>query len=158
MDVAQVLDNQITQLQAQIAQIQKMLNNPNLPMQVRQQTQMKHQQLQMELQQAHVQSQQILAMVAAAATLQQQQQQQQQSTVAQGMPINNGNMQVYQQQQEYQTWSNPYTHQQPGGQDSAYQRLPVNNRRRNYLKRDRPSDFLEVGGSEGPAKVPRYWE
>ena len=46
--------------------------------------------------------------------------------------------------------------QQQGAQDSAYQRLPVNNRRKN-LKRDRPSDFLEVGGGNDP-KVARYWE
>lgn len=157
MDMAQALDSQIAQLHAQISQIQKMLNNPNLPMAVRQQTQMKHQQLQMELQQAHMQSQQILAMVAAAATLQ--------SSAVQGMPLNNGNMQqVYQQQQqqqqqqEYQNWTNPYVHQQPAGQDSAYQRLPINNRRRNHLKRERPSDFLEVGGSDMSAKMPRYWE
>ncbi|KAK6992168.1 DWNN domain-containing protein [Favolaschia claudopus] len=53
-------------------------------------------------------------------------------------------------------WTNTGYPQQQAGQDSAYQRLPVNNRRR-VLKRDRPQDFLEVGG-ENESKVPRYWE
>ena len=71
-----------------------------------------------------------------------------------GMGGGMGGMQ--QQQQEYRQWTNPFPNQQPAGQDSAYQRLPLNQRRRN-LKRERPSDFLEVGG-EGEAKMPRYWE
>ena len=74
--------------------------------------------------------------------------------VAQNMAFNN----VHQgYQQDYRGWTNPFPNQPPAGQDSAYQRLPVNHRRRN-LKRERPSDFLEVGGSDGQAKVPRYWE
>ena len=61
-------------------------------------------------------------------------------------------------QQEYRQWTNPFPNQQPAGQDSAYQRLPLNNRRR-QLKRDRPSDFLEIAGAEqGDAKQARYWE
>ncbi|KAG8774443.1 hypothetical protein FRC12_001979 [Ceratobasidium sp. 428] len=52
-----------------------------------------------------------------------------------------------------QNWTNPFSNQQPAGNDSAYQRLPVHNRRK---KRDRPSDFVEVGGDQ--SKVPRYWE
>ncbi|KAG9095896.1 hypothetical protein FS749_009533, partial [Ceratobasidium sp. UAMH 11750] len=52
-----------------------------------------------------------------------------------------------------QNWTNPFANQQPGGNESAYQRLPVHNRRK---KRDRPSDFVEVGGDQ--SKVPRYWE
>ncbi|KAG6381701.1 hypothetical protein JVT61DRAFT_302 [Boletus reticuloceps] len=64
------------------------------------------------------------------------------------------NMTAYQQADTQ--WPTPFTNQQPAGQDSAYQRLPLNNRRRN-LKRERPSDFLEVGGESG-SKVPRYWE
>jgi len=142
IDVSQIIAQNIPHLQAQISQIQIMLNNPSLPPQVRQQTQMKHQQLQMELQQ-----QQVAA--AMAATFQQPG-----PAVAQ-MPFNN--MQGYQQDFR-SSWTNPFPNQQPAGQDSAYQRLPLNNRRRNYLKRDRPSDFLEVGGSEQEAKIPRYWE
>ncbi|KAG9122841.1 hypothetical protein FRC07_000603 [Ceratobasidium sp. 392] len=52
-----------------------------------------------------------------------------------------------------QNWTNPFSNQQPAGNESAYQRLPVHNRRK---KRDRPSDFVEVGGDQ--SKVPRYWE
>lgn len=136
IDMSQIFAQSIPQIQAQISQIQIMLNNRSLPSQVRQQTQMKHQQLQMELQQAQMAA-------AMAATFQ--------PGPAVGMPFNN--MQGFQQ-----PWSNPFPNQQPAGQDSAYQRLPLNNRRRNYLKRERPSDFLEVGGSEHEAKMPRYWE
>lgn len=46
--------------------------------------------------------------------------------------------------------------QQPAGPDSAYQRLPVNGRR--SVKRERPSDFLEIGGGDAPTKMPRFWE
>lgn len=143
IDVSQIFADAIPQIQAQINQIQTMLNNPSLPPQVRQQTQMKHQQLQMELQQA-----QLAAMTATF-----------QSAVAgqaAAMPFNMQAMPGFQPNYG-QAWTNPFPNQQPAGQDSAYQRLPINNRRRN-LKRDRPSDFLEVGGSEQQAKVPRYWE
>lgn len=139
----------IPQLQAQIAQISVMLNNPSLPPHVRQQTDMKHRQLQMELQQAQMTSALIQASNAAVAfNMQQQQQvvQQQQAQYSMNAPM----MGMPQQQ-----WTNPFPNQQPAGQDSAYQRLPLNNRRRN-LKRDRPSDFLEVAGSD--QKVPRYYE
>ncbi|GBE86442.1 Uncharacterized RING finger protein [Sparassis crispa] len=140
IDVSQIIADSIPQLQAQINQIQIMLNNPSLPPQVRQQTQMKHQQLQMELQQAQLAS-------AMAATFQ--------SGQAAGMSFNNMQaMPGY--QQDFRQWTNPFPNQQPAGQDSAYQRLPLNNRRRN-LKRDRPSDFLEVGG-ESEQKMGRYWE
>ncbi|EMD38938.1 hypothetical protein CERSUDRAFT_112645 [Gelatoporia subvermispora B] len=133
-DMSQMIADTIPHIQAQIQQIQIMLNNPSLPLQVRQQTQMKHQQLQMELQQA-----QVAAAMAANFT-----------QPAVGMQFNG--MSGYQQQ-----WTNPFPNQQPASQDSAYQRLPLNNRRRN-LKRERPSDFLEVAGSENEAKMPRYWE
>ncbi|KAI0334568.1 DWNN-domain-containing protein [Cubamyces sp. BRFM 1775] len=63
MDVAQVLAQSIPQLQAQIQQLQVMLNNTSLPAQVRQQAQLKHQQLQMELQQAQA----VAAMAAASS-------------------------------------------------------------------------------------------
>jgi len=66
------------------------------------------------------------------------------------MAMNMGAMGGYQQAG---LWTNPFSNQQPAGKDSAYQRLPLNNRKRS-LKRERPSDFLEVGGSEG--KVARY--
>jgi len=136
-DMSQMIADTIPHIQAQISQIQIMLNNPSLPPQVRQQTQLKHQQLQLELQQAQVAA-------AMAANFQQS---------AASMSFNN--TQGY--QQDFRQWTNPFPNQQPAGQDSAYQRLPLNNRRRN-LKRERPSDFLEIAGSESEAKMPRYWE
>ncbi|KAH9913922.1 DWNN domain-containing protein [Fomitopsis serialis] len=144
MDMSHIFAETIPQLQAQISQIQIMLNNPSLPPPVRQQTQMKHQQLQMELQQAQVAA-------AMAATLQAA------SSSAAAMPFN-GMQPGYHQQDFRQQWTNPFPNQQPASQDSAYQRLPLNNRRRNHLKRERPSDFLEVAGNEPEAKMPRYWE
>lgn len=131
----------IPQLQAQISQISLMLQNPSLPNQVRQATEMQHQQLQIQLQQAQT----IATALAAASSFQQQQQQVQGGGMGYGM-------QGYQQN----SWTNQFSNQQPAGQDSAYQRLPLNNRRRN-LKRERPSDFLEIGG-ESDNKIPRYWE
>lgn len=141
-DMSQMVAATIPQLQAQIQQLNMMLNNPSLPPDVRRQTEMKYQQLQMELQQAQIASaliQQASSAVAAANAMPMQQ-----------MP------QQYMQPQQQQWSTNPFSNQQPAGQDSAYQRLPLNNRRRN-LKRERPSDFLEVAG-ESEAKVPRYWE
>jgi protein MPE1 len=143
--MSQMLVNSIPQLQAQIAQISVMLQNPALPNQVRHTTEMQHQQLHIQLQQAQT----ISAALAAASSFQQQQQGQ---NVGGSVPYN---MQGY-QQPDYRSWANPFSNQQPAGQDSAYQRLPLNNRRRN-LKRERPSDFLEVSG-ENEGKVARYWE
>ncbi|KAJ7890471.1 DWNN domain-containing protein [Mycena olivaceomarginata] len=136
MDMSKMVADSIPQLQAQIAQISAMLQNPSLPPQVRHNTQMQHNQLQIQLAQA-----QEMATAIALAGFQQQQ-----MNVA-------GMMQGYNQA----GWANNGFPQQ-SGQDSAYQRLPVNNRRR-VLKRDRPTDFLEVSG-ENDSKVPRYsnWE
>ncbi|KAI0343058.1 DWNN-domain-containing protein [Trametopsis cervina] len=163
-DVSQLIADNIPQLQAQIAQITVMLNNPSLPPAVRQQTEMKLQQLQMDLQQAQMASAIIQASAAAANAMSMPQgQMQQQGMGYSGMPQQQQQQQQPQQQQgqgqqQQQQWStNPFTNQQPAGQDSAYQRLPLNNRRRN-LKRERPSDFLEVAGTEQDPKVPRYWE
>ncbi|KAG6833007.1 hypothetical protein H0H87_012593 [Tephrocybe sp. NHM501043] len=141
MDMSQMVVDSIPQLQAQISQISLMLQNPSLPNQVRQATEMQHQQLQMQLQQAQT----VAAALAAASSFQQQQ--------VQNAGVMGYGMQGFQQAQ----WANnQFPNQQPAGQDSAYQRLPINNRRRN-LKRDRPSDFLEIGG-ESDNKVARYWE
>ncbi|KAI0794063.1 DWNN domain-containing protein [Fomes fomentarius] len=155
VDMSQIL----TQLQAQIQQLQVMLNNTSLPAQVRQQAQLKHQQLQMELQQA-----QAVAAMAAAQSF----------TMAGNMGVGAGmgmgamgggvggvpagGMGGSMPMQDFRQWTNPFPNQQPAGQDSAYQRLPLNNRRRT-LKRDRPSDFLEISGvQQGDAKAARYWE
>jgi len=146
MDMSQMIADSIPQLQAQVAQISVMLQNPSLPNQVRQTTQMQYQELQIQLQQAQT----VAATLAIASGFQQQQQQQQQ----QSQNILSGGS--YNAQGNYQNnWTNPFSNQQPAGQESAYQRLPINNRR--HLKRERPSDFLEVSGS-GDSKVAKYWE
>ncbi|KAJ7180717.1 DWNN domain-containing protein [Mycena filopes] len=142
IDMSKMVADSIPQLQAQIAQISAMLQNPALPQQVRQNTQMQHHQLQIQLAQA-----QEMATALALAGFQQQQM----NSVAAGMN-NYNNMQGYNQA----AWANNNGFAQQVGQDSAYQRLPVNNRRR-VLKRDRPQDFLEIGG-ENESKVARYWE
>jgi protein MPE1 len=150
LDMSQMLVDNIPQLQAQISQISVMLQNPALPNQVRRTTEMQHQQLQMQLQQAQT----IAAALAAASSFQQQQQQAQQQQQQQQQNQAGG---PYYQKGEYtRQWNNQFASHQPDVQDSAYQRLPVNNRRRN-VKRERPSDFLEVG-VDGEGKVPRYWE
>ncbi len=147
-----IVDN-IPQLQAQIQQISLMLQNSGaLPAHVRQQTEMQRQQLQMQLAQAQT----IAAALAAAQSA---------PTIGPGdmmmpmgmMPMMNQGFNVPQMQIPQQQQQQPQ--QQPGNADSAYQRQPVNNRRRN-LKRERPSDFLEVAGpdAEKDNKVPRYWE
>lgn len=145
MDMSKMIVESIPQLQASVAQLSVMLQNPSLPNQLRQTTQMQYQELQMQLQQA----QNVAATLAMATGFQQQQvqQQQQQQQQQHSQAMNN----AFQQQ----NWNNGFVNQQPTAQDSAYQRLPVNNRR--HLKRDRPSDFLEIGGS-GEAKQPKYWE
>jgi protein MPE1 len=147
MDMSQMIVDSIPNLQAQILQLDRMLQNPSIPMQVRQATEMQYQQLQMQLQQAQT----ISTAFAAAAAFQHQQHQQQQQQQQQ-VQSNAGTGYGMQQ-----GWTNQFSNQQPAGQDSAYQRLPVNNRRRG-LKRDRPSDFLEVGGENDPSKIARYWE
>ncbi|KAI0816962.1 DWNN domain-containing protein [Trametes gibbosa] len=156
MDVAQVLAQSIPQLQAQIQQLQVMLNNTALPAQVRQQAQLKHQQLQIDLQQAQA----VAAMAAASSFAMPGQMGAGGMGAGMGGGMGGGGMGggMGGMQQEYRQWTNPFPNQQPAGQDSAYQRLPLNNRRR-QLKRDRPSDFLEIGGAEqGDAKQARYWE
>ena len=144
MDMSQIVADSIPQLQAQIAQISVMLQNP-LPNPVRQTTEMQYQQLQIQLQHAQT----LAAAFAAASNFQQQQAQN-----GSGVGTYNNNMQAY-QGADYRAWTNSFPNQQPVGHDSAYQRLPLNNRRRN-LKRERPSDFLEVGSEH--EKVARYWE
>ncbi|KAJ3510424.1 hypothetical protein NMY22_g15984 [Coprinellus aureogranulatus] len=134
-----------------------MLQNPNLPADVRHQTEVQHNEFQVRLGELQL-------MVMTMTALQQQQQQQlqqvaqqaaaaqQQAALAAGAGAGGygggfGNT---------QSWTSQYISQQPGP-DSAYQRLPVGNRRRG-VKRERPSEFVEVAGDGDPAKVPRYWE
>jgi protein MPE1 len=167
--ISQMIVDNIPQLQAQIQQISLTLqNNGVLPAHVRQQAEMQHQQLQMQLAQAQT----IAAALAAAqsgmgselmmpmgmmpmmnqgfgAPQQMQQQQQQQQH----------HHQQQQRQQPLSQQQQQHQQQPPGNADSAYQRQPVNNRRRN-MKRERPSDFLEVAGPDADrdGKVARYWE
>lgn len=156
-----MLVDQIPQLQAQINQISQALQNPNLPRAVRQQTEMQQHQLQIQLSQA-----QAVSAALAVATFQQQQVAAAQSVAGAGMGgfgvgvgVGMNGFQQQQQQQQMGGW-NQYVGGGAGGQglgqDSAYQRLPINNRRRN-LKRDRPSDFFETTNPDG-SKIPRYWE
>ena len=145
MDMSQMLVDQIPQLQAQIAQISQALQNPSLPNHVRHQTEMQHQQLQIQLSQA-----QAISAALALASFQQQQ-----AVVAQNAANSNMGFGIPGFQQQMGGW-NQYGAQQAPAQESAYQRLPVNNRRRNP-KRDRPTDFFETEGPDG-TKVPRYWE
>ena len=161
MDMSQMLVDQIPQLQAQVTQLYQMLQNANLPDHVRHQTEMHHQQLQIQLSQA-----QAISTALAVANFQQQQQQQQAAqnvaNSAMGFNMQGG----FQQQQQMGQWNNnnqfsnqqqQQQQQQPAGQDSAYQRLPVNNNRRRNLKRDRPTEFFETTAPDG-TKIPRYWE
>jgi protein MPE1 len=146
MDMSQMVVDQIPQLQAQIAQISQALQNPNLPDHVRHQTEMQHQHLQIQLSQA-----QTVQAALAVASFQQQQQQvvaAQQAAVAaaavQGGPVMGGFNSM---------GGMGFGQMQTNPTDSAYQRLPMNNRRRN-LKRERPSEFFDPDGS----KLPRFWE
>jgi protein MPE1 len=154
----------VPQLQAQVQQLALMLQNPALPKHVRQQTEMQHQQLQMQLQHAQTIAVALAMSNAQAAQAGTQAFVQAGPTIAMGMPAasvfpNGMNMTGVPPGQGFPSvggWSGQYT-PQAAPQDSPYQRLPVNNRRRN-LKRERPSDFVEVAGVDSSAKQPRYWE
>lgn len=149
LDMSQMVVEQIPQLQAQIAQISQALQNPNLPDHVRHQTDMQHQHLQIQL--THAQTVQ-----AALAVASFQQQQQQQAVAAQQAAVAAVAAQNSAVMSGFSSMSGMgYAQMQTNAADSAYQRLPVNNRRRN--KRERPSDFFEPTGPDG-AKAPRFWE
>ncbi|KIJ55560.1 hypothetical protein M422DRAFT_220301 [Sphaerobolus stellatus SS14] len=135
----------INELQAQIGQLQRVLQNP-LPPHVRQQTQMQLGIAQEQLQQAQ--------MVMAVA-----------ASMSQANAAMMGGMMPYQDDSygaynnvpgmgnNYKgNWTNPFPNQQPAGSESAYQRLPVNNRRR--VHHNRPSDYYEVAGGGSTS----YWE
>src|SRR6266850_7956616 len=159
--MSQMIVDNIPQLQAQIQQISLTLQNTGaLPAHVRQQAEMQYQQLQMQLAQAQTIAAALSAAQSAIGT---------DMMMPMGMmPMMNqgfGGPQVQQQQQQQQQHqqSLPPSHQQqqqqPGNADSPYLRQPINNRRRN-IKRERPSDFLEVAGpdAERDNKVARFWE
>ncbi|KAH7098232.1 DWNN-domain-containing protein [Auriculariales sp. MPI-PUGE-AT-0066] len=152
------------QIQARLDQVHAMLRNPSLGHQARMQIQNQLNQLNRELEQAnmiHSLAQAALAIEAANAGGGAMNGMPPQGMnhmmpppmmhggfgAPMGDPMMNGGMMNGSQ----------FTNQQPAASDSAYQRLPVNNRRR-AVKRERPSDFVEVGGDGPASKVARYWE
>ncbi|VDB90639.1 unnamed protein product [Peniophora sp. CBMAI 1063] len=151
--IRQMLAQSISDLQAQIRQLQQSLNRTDLAPDVRQRSQASYRQMQMQLQQAQEMEQafsmgivpsEMMGMGGGFNPAMGMPQ------MAMGPPMPGvmpgmGGVGGFQNQQ------------QPSG-DSAYQRLPVNNRRRGPLKRDRPSDFLDVTAQDGENKVARYWE
>jgi protein MPE1 len=160
--MSQMIVDNIPQLQAQIQQISLTLQNTGaLPMHVRQQAEMQHQQLQMQLAQAQT----IAAALAAAQTAMNTDMMMPMGMMPMmnqgfaGQQVQQQQQQPMQQQQQSLQMSQQQQQQPPGNADSPYQRQPVNNRRRN-IKRDRPSDFLEVAGpdAERDNKVARFWE
>ncbi|KAF8586436.1 DWNN-domain-containing protein [Ramaria rubella] len=142
----------IPQLQAQIAQLTVMLQNPILPPNVRQTTQMQLQQLQAQVQQAQMVMAVAASMSNANPGIMGMPQYQEESY---GGGYNPTMVPNYKRGEYRPTWTNPFPNQQPAGIESAYQRLPVNNRRRN-MHRDRPSDFYEV--PSGQSNIASYWE
>lgn len=159
-NMPQIIANSVPQLQAQVQQLSLMLQNPGLPKHVQQQTEVQLQQLQLQLQHA-----QTIAMALALSSTQGGQVQgfEQVAMIppnmnmpgpgvfSNGMGIPGG-VQAFPNQAG---WNSQFAPQAPQA-DSPYQRLPVNNRRKN-LKRERPSDFVEVAGTDA-TKQPRFWE
>lgn len=144
--MAQMYADSIPQLKAQLAQLAVMKQNRSLPPQLRQSTEYQYNQLQLQLREAEA----FVAMREMQAANQ-----------------GNPNVNAFQNQMMFpdnmfQTpWLNPlpmFTNPQVNAPppDSAYQRLPLNNQRRRNLKRERPSDFLEVSGQDEAAKMARY--
>jgi len=126
------------QIQAEIQQLQTMLSNPKLPMHIRNSASMQLMQKQTLLTQAQTMStfiSQTQAAVAMEGAMMQAMYNQSQ------MNYNGNNQQGYNQQNG---WINPETQINQSHTDSPYQRLPINQRKK-YMKRDRPSDFVEVG-------------
>ena len=142
-DMNQIVES-IPQLQAQISQLSAMLQNPSLPNQVRMQTEMQYSQVQYQLNNAQA----FTVALAAATSFQQQATAAANYNYSMTMGAAMGDMTG-----GVGGTGTPYQTPQQPGPDSAYQRLPVNNRRKN-LKRERPSDFLEVGGEDQR----RHWE
>lgn len=153
-----MLVDQIPQLQAQIAQISQALQTANLPNHVRRQTEMQHQQLQFQLSQAQTMAVALASFHAgggagAISNIQNISTMGGMGGTGMGFPAMAGFQQ--QQPQQQMNWNTYAAQQQQGAQDGAYQRLPVNNRGRRGVKRDRPSDFFDASGD---AKAPRFWE
>lgn len=120
-------------MQAQLSQVQRMINESNIPAQSRMNAQMQAAQLTARIAQAQELMQltnQIINATTAAAAAE-----------ASGRNFQN----------DRSGWSNTYQ-PQPAGADSAYERLPVNPRRR---ANKRTAEW-EADGRD--PKVARYWE
>lgn len=102
-------------MQAQLAQVQRMMGETNIPLQSRLNAQMQASQLTAQIAQTQellqVANQIINATAAATAA-------------------GEANARGYQKGEYRPGWTNPFPNQQPVSADSAYQRLPVNPRRR----------------------------
>lgn len=125
------------QIHAEIQQLQTMLSNPKLPMHIRNSASMQLLQKQTLLSQAQTMSTFISQAQAAAAmegALRQAMYSQPQANYAIQSGYSQGG-----------AWINPETQINQSHTDSPYQRLPINQRRK-YMKRERPSDFVEVSG------------
>lgn len=152
----------VTQLQAQLAQLFIMQSNPTLPPPARMNITSQIHQLTMLLKQAE-QARDMMAMnmmggmgmngmggmgmhsngmMGANGNM---------GTMGMGMQPGMGMMGGYGGPPQQQQWSKPMPIQPQLNTQSAYDRLPVNNRR---PKRDRPEDFSEGG----PDAKRQYWE
>jgi protein MPE1 len=125
----------IQEMQAQLTQLQRMMNDPNVPQQGRKNAQMQANDLTMRIQQAQF----FLNMATAEANG--------------GVGPGGGGQGGFKQGEYRPGWSNPFPNQQPANNESPYQRLPVNPNRRRTQKR--PADW-DVDTRE--PKVARYWE
>jgi protein MPE1 len=122
-------------MQAQLSQVQRMMNESNIPAQSRMNAQLQAAQLTARIAQTQEMLQianQIINVAAAAVAVE-------------------SNAQNYQHNEPRAGWQNNYQ-APPAGADSAYQRLPVNPRRR---PQKRAADWDSDGRDP---KVARYWE
>ncbi|KAG9017163.1 hypothetical protein FRB90_001515 [Tulasnella sp. 427] len=150
----------VTQLQAQLAQLMIMQSNPTLPVASRISINQQIQQLTMQLKQAEALRDMFQMgmngmggpMMGGMDMMGMGMQQ-----PAMGMGMGNPGYMGQQQHQPWQKpqynpgWHNTFSMHQPPNNQSAYERLPVNNRRN---KRERPEDF----GDGGPDSKRQYWE
>jgi protein MPE1 len=122
-------------MQAQLSQVQRMMNESNIPAQSRMNAQMQATQLTAQI----AQTQEVMQLANHIINA---------TTAAAAVEATGRNF----QNNEYRAgWSNTYQ-APPAGADSAYQRLPVNPRRR---VQKRAADWENDGRD---SKVPRYWE
>ncbi|KAG8974980.1 hypothetical protein FRC05_006657 [Tulasnella sp. 425] len=151
----------VTQLQAQLAQLMIMQSNPTLPVANRISVNQQIQQLTMQLKQAEALRDMLqMGMNGMGGPMMGGMDMMGMGMQQPGMGMGMGNPGFMGQQQPQQPWQKPQYHpgwhnnfsmQQPPNNQSAYERLPVNNRRN---KRERPEDF----GEGGPDSKRQYWE